>query len=85
MEKKLKEIIQELEPKNIFNVDETGLFYKCTPNKTLAFKGERCSGGKLSKERATLLIGANNGWIRKTTIITDWKIGQSTLFQKCKV
>lgn len=51
--------IQGKDPKDIFNADETGLFYRCIPNKTLAFKGERCSGGKLSKERITLLIGAN--------------------------
>lgn len=40
----LKEIIQDREAKNIFNVDETALFFKCTPNKTLAFKDEKCHG-----------------------------------------
>jgi hypothetical protein len=34
----------------IFNADETGIFYKMTPDKTLKFKGEKCMGGKLSKE-----------------------------------
>ncbi|GBM58766.1 hypothetical protein AVEN_179319-1 [Araneus ventricosus] len=42
--KHLKEIIQEKKQKNIFNVDETGRFYKCIPNKILAFKREACSG-----------------------------------------
>ena len=53
------QITEGYSPKDFYNADETGLFYKCTPDKTLAFKGERCSGGKLSKERITLLIGAN--------------------------
>ena len=43
-------MIKETPAKDIFNVDETGLFYKCMPNKTLTFKGDRCSGGKNSKE-----------------------------------
>ncbi|CAH4033511.1 unnamed protein product [Pieris brassicae] len=40
----------------IFNADETGLFYNLTPDKTLKFKGE---GGKLSKTRITVLVAAN--------------------------
>ncbi|CAB0037068.1 unnamed protein product [Trichogramma brassicae] len=56
---KLSEIIKEYEPKNIFNADESGLFYKCMPSRTLLFKGEKCHGGKLSKERLTILFCAN--------------------------
>lgn len=44
---------------DIFNADETGLFYKCMPNTTLKFKGESCIGGKLSKERLTVLLCAS--------------------------
>ncbi|XP_066149867.1 uncharacterized protein [Euwallacea fornicatus] len=44
---------------DIFNGDETGLFYKTTPNKTLKFKGEKCAGGKQSKERITVWVCAN--------------------------
>ena len=43
-------MIQETPAKDIFNVDKTGLFYKCMPDKTLTFKGDRCSEGKNSKE-----------------------------------
>ncbi|UYV67566.1 hypothetical protein LAZ67_5001237 [Cordylochernes scorpioides] len=55
----LRELIQDKDARDVFNVDETGLFFKCTPDKTLAFKHEKCHGGKLSKERVTLLVGAN--------------------------
>lgn len=51
-----KKIIKDKDPKNIFNVDETGLFYKCIPNKTLVLKEETCSG---SKQHATSLVVAN--------------------------
>lgn len=43
-------------PCDIFNADETGLFYKLMPEKTLQLKGEKCSGGKRSKDRLTLLV-----------------------------
>jgi len=46
-------------PDNVFNADETGLFYQCLPNKTFSFKGESCNGGKHSKVRIALLLGAN--------------------------
>lgn len=50
---------KEYKNSDIFNGDETGLFYRCTPNKTLKFIGENCSGGKLSKERLTIWICAS--------------------------
>ncbi|XP_023317375.1 tigger transposable element-derived protein 4-like [Trichogramma pretiosum] len=44
---------------DIFNVDEAGVFYNLMPDKTFRTKGETCAGGKLSKLRVTVLIGAN--------------------------
>lgn len=55
----LKTLIEGYEPRNIFNADEAALFFKCVPDKTFTFKGEKCSGGKLSKERITALFCAN--------------------------
>ncbi|GBL74291.1 Tigger transposable element-derived protein 6 [Araneus ventricosus] len=44
---------------DIFNADETDLFYRVLPEKTLCLEGEKCSGGKISKERLTLLLCCN--------------------------
>ena len=52
-------IIRGYEAKDIFNADETGLFYRLTPDKTLSFKGEQCHGGKQSKERMTVMLCSN--------------------------
>ena len=41
----------------IFNIDDTGLFYHL--DKTLRVKEEKCIGGKLSKDRVTVLVGAH--------------------------
>lgn len=43
------------QPEDVYNCDETGLFFRALPDKTLALKTEKCSGGKLSKERLTVL------------------------------
>ncbi len=48
-----KEKLPELPKGNatcdIFNMDETGLFYRASSNKTFHLKGKECRGGKMSK------------------------------------
>lgn len=53
----------------IFNADETGLFYKLMPDKTLKFKGDNCSGGKLSKDRITVMVAANMSGTEKKKLL----------------
>ncbi|XP_033730921.1 tigger transposable element-derived protein 4-like [Pecten maximus] len=55
----LRTILSEYQPNNIFNADETGIFYRLLPDRTLDFKGTDCHGGKRSKERLTTLVCAN--------------------------
>jgi hypothetical protein len=55
----LLKIFEGYKPKNIYNAEETGLFFRLPPNKTLSLKGDRCSGGKNSKERITVLLAFN--------------------------
>lgn len=80
----LVKMIQETPPKNIFNADETGLFYKCTPDKTMTFKGERCSGGKLSKDRITLMVGANMDGSEKLPLLMIGKSANPRCFKNVK-
>lgn len=55
----LPELTKGYKPEDIFNADETGMYYQCLPDKTLTFKGDLCHGGKNSKQRVTVLLGAN--------------------------
>lgn len=48
-------IISEYEPGDIYNADETGLFYRALPEHTYMFKGEKVKGSKTCKERITVL------------------------------
>lgn len=52
-------ILKQYSPDDIFNADELGLFWRMMPEHTLAFKGDKCTGGKVSKERITVLLCAN--------------------------
>jgi hypothetical protein len=56
---KLRQILDRFSPRDIYNADETGLFWKALPDRTLAFKNERVSSGKLSKERVMCLVCAS--------------------------
>lgn len=53
------ELINSFSPKDIFNCDETALFFNLLPNRTLAFKGEKTHGKDVSKERLTVMLCSN--------------------------
>lgn len=61
--------------KDIFNADETGLFYKLMPNRTLKLKSEKYIGEKLSKERITVLVAANmTGSVKRRKLLVIVKL-----------
>ncbi|GFX45015.1 tigger transposable element-derived protein 4 [Trichonephila clavipes] len=78
----LSDLIKECEPRNIFNTDETGLFFKCLPEKTFIFTKEKCHGGKHSKERLTIL---HAGRLRKGYSSRHRKICKTSVFQGHKL
>ena len=53
----LQELIDSYEPRNVFNFDETALFYRLPPNRTLA--SVKKNGKKKDKERLTLGLCCN--------------------------
>ena len=46
---KLPTLLKGYNPCDIFNMNETGLFFRTTEDKTLHQKGQECSGGKKAK------------------------------------
>jgi hypothetical protein len=68
--KKLKKEVQGFDEKDVFNLDETSLFYKLLPNKTYAFGKESKFGRKQRKDRITVVLLCNtNGSYREAIII----------------
>jgi hypothetical protein len=79
---KLRQILDTLSPRDIFNADEAGPFWKVSPYRTLAFKYERVSSGKLSKGRVKCLVLLV--WLEKSAIACDRKVRKFVGFQTCK-
>ena len=66
----LKEIQLKFPKQNRWNCDETGLFFRCLPDRSLVPAKSTISGGKLPKERVTVLICCSEaGEKRKLLVI----------------
>ncbi|KAL4121508.1 hypothetical protein QTP88_014006 [Uroleucon formosanum] len=52
---KLPEILKKISPRDIYNADETGLFYRTTPDGSLCYKRETLEGSKNAMDRITVL------------------------------
>ena len=77
----LKSKITSYHPKDVFNVDESGLFWKLLPEKTLAFKTEKCFGGNKSKERLTFLVSTNMDGTEKLPVFAIGHSKNPKMFQ----
>ncbi|XP_037290737.2 tigger transposable element-derived protein 4 [Rhipicephalus microplus] len=80
----LPELIRQYKPCDVFNADETGLFYNMQPDQTLTFKGEGCHGGKRSKERLTVLLCANEDGSEKLPALVIGKFEKPRCFKNLK-
>ena len=80
----LQKILEDYNPRDIFNADETGLFYKCLPSKSLTFQGQACSGQKAPKERVSLLCAANMDGSEKLQLLMIGKFGQPRCFKSIR-
>ena len=63
---KLPKLLEEFPETDIFNADETGLFYRATPYSSLCFAKEQLSGSKKALDRITVLVCANMPGTEKT-------------------
>ena len=52
-------ILEKFNPADIFNADETGLFFRAFKDKGYCLSNGELSGGKTAKERITFLLCAN--------------------------
>lgn len=65
---------EELSYEQIYNADESGLFWKCLPTRTLAFESERqAAGHKSSKERITIMSCSNAAGSHKLRLLVIGK------------
>ncbi len=66
---KLIEKYSNYEPTNVWNIDETGLFWRLIQNNTYSLPEESMKGFKKSKDRVTLLLVNADGSERLLVVI----------------
>ena len=81
---RLSNILRAYSPSDIYNADETGLFFKLMPDKTLEFKSVQCQGGKRSKERLTVMVCANMSGTDKLPLLVIGKFANPRCFKNLK-
>ena len=58
-EQDLPSLLFDYAEDDIFNEDKTSILYECLPDKWLALKGKKCTGGNKAKERMTVMVTVN--------------------------
>jgi hypothetical protein len=77
-------IIKDFDPRDVFNADETGLYWRAIPDGTLSFKNTEAAGCKVPKERVTLLLACNMDGSEKLEPLTIGKSKQPRCFKNVK-
>ena len=77
-------LLKKYSIEDIYNADEIALFYKLMPDKSLVLKGESCHGGKLSKERVTVLACCNATGSHKVRLLVIGKSRAPRCFKNVK-
>lgn len=80
----LPQLLTDYEANDVFNIDETALFYQCLPDKTYTYKNEKCYGGKNSKVRLTILVGSNMSGTEKLPLYVIGKSAKPRCFKNVK-
>ena len=77
---RLPEILRGYDKKNLYNLDETGCFWKALPQQGFAEKGKQCRGGKKSKRRFTIAFMVNAAG-EKVKPVVIWKSANPRCFR----
>lgn len=62
-------LCEEYQPEQIYNADETGLYYRAIPEVSYVFKNEDAKGSKICKERVTVLCCVNMTGQKKKLVV----------------
>ena len=81
---RLSRLLEQYSPDDIYNADETGMFYRLLPDKTLEYKKVDCHGGKKSKERLTAMVCANMSGNDKLPLLIIGKSANPRCFKNKK-
>lgn len=79
----LPNILSRYNESDLFNADETGLYYRLLPDRSHISKGESLAGGENSKARVTVMVGANMNGTEKLPLLLIGKSRKPRCFRCC--
>lgn len=82
---RLSALLQQYEDRDIYNLDEAAFFYKILPKRTYTTPGGTSSGCKQSKERVTVLFGANATGEDKLPLLILGKAAKPRCFRNATI
>jgi len=81
----IREQLAEYDPEQIYNMDETSLYFRCLPNRASVTAGSRprARGSKAmkAKDRVTLVLAVNSTGSRKIPVAVIGKVAQPVCFK----
>jgi hypothetical protein len=77
----LPDLLESYEPCDIYNADETGIYYRALPDGTLTFSAQKLSGNKKAKDRITALVATNMDGSDKRPLLIIGKSKQPRCFR----
>ena len=77
---RLPEIIHGCKPEGVWNMDESGCFWKPLPDKGFAQKGKACHDGKSSKVRLMVAFFVNASGDKEKAVVI-WKFAKPRCFK----
>ena len=76
----LPEVLQKFHSDDIFNADETGLYYHGIPDKGFCLKGQDLLGGKKALDRKTVLLCSSMSGSEKLPPLVIGKVSNHAVF-----
>ncbi|KAK3091960.1 hypothetical protein FSP39_024021 [Pinctada imbricata] len=83
-ESTLPTFLRSYHPDDIYNADETGIYFRALPDGTLTFKTDNSGGSKKSKERVTVLVCTNMTGTDKRKLLVIGKSKDPPCFRGVK-
>ena len=77
---RIPELLRGYSAENIWNLDETGCFWRTLPEHGFRKKGSQCKGGKKAKQRFTIALIANAAGGKESAIVI-WKAEKPRCFK----
>ena len=81
---RLPHILKGYSAQDIWNLDETGCFWRALPDKSFGQRTKECKGGKKSKQRMTVTFIVNAAGASEAMPIVSWKSDKPRCFKHVK-